>query len=34
MAATVRRPNGGRLAFFEMNFRAYLKLQNVIGYCG
>jgi hypothetical protein len=34
MAATVKRPRGGRLAFLAMNFRAYVKLQKVTGYWG
>jgi hypothetical protein len=34
MAATVNNPNGGWVAFFEINFRAYLRLQKVSGYCG
>jgi hypothetical protein len=33
-AATVKSPNGGKLAFFDTNFKACLKLQNVSGYIG
>jgi len=33
-AATVNSPNGGKLAFFDTNFKACLKLQNVSGYLG
>src|SRR4030042_3894962 len=32
--ATVRSPRGGRTAFFEMNFNAFLKLQKVSGTSG
>jgi hypothetical protein len=32
--AIVRRPSGGKEAFLEMNFTAYLKLQKVVGYFG
>jgi hypothetical protein len=34
IAATVKRPRGGKDAFLEMNLRAYLKLQKVSGYFG
>jgi hypothetical protein len=34
MAATVINPRGGWTAFLEINFRAFLKLQNVSGYLG
>jgi hypothetical protein len=34
MAATVNKPRGGKEAFFEMNFKAWLKLQKVSGYRG
>jgi len=30
----VINPSGGFTAFFEINFNACLKLQNVTGYCG
>jgi hypothetical protein len=30
----VSRPRGGLAAFFEMNFRAWVKLQKVFGYSG
>ncbi|GAH72273.1 unnamed protein product, partial [marine sediment metagenome] len=33
-AATVNKPSGGKDAFLAMNFKAYLKLQKVSGYCG
>jgi hypothetical protein len=34
MEAMVSKPNGGCTAFFDMNFRACLKLQKVSGYLG
>ena len=34
MAATVRRPSGGKVDFLETNLSTCLKLQNVSGDCG
>jgi hypothetical protein len=34
MAATVNNPSGGKAAFLEIYFNAYLKLQKVSGYFG
>ena len=34
IAATVSNPSGGRKAFFEMNFKAFLKPQKVSGMSG
>jgi len=34
IAAIVNNPKGGKEAFFQMSFRAYLKLQKVSGYRG
>jgi len=34
IAAIVNNPKGGKVAFLEINFKAYLKLQKVSGYSG
>jgi hypothetical protein len=34
IAATVNNPRGGKIAFLEMNFSAFLKLQKVAGASG